>query len=102
MKRQSPSRRGGPQNRGQALANNTSGLAGIRFAWLRSAAGDWLYPYVKISVHVRGRQMQRSYSVNKHGHTGALLLAIHARQFAGHAPPSIDAALRALRRFLKA
>ena len=67
-----------------------------------SAAGDWLYPYVRISVHVRGHQVQRSYSINKHGHEGALQLAIAARQFAGHAPPSIDAALRALRRFLKA
>jgi hypothetical protein len=94
--------RGGPQNRGKALANNTSGLSGIRFAWLRSAAGDWLYPYVKISVHVRGRQRQHSYSVNKHGEDRALMLAIAARLRAGYITPTLETARVALRRFLKA
>ena len=93
--------RGGPQNRGKTLAHNTSGLSGIRFAWMRSRDGDWLYPYVRISVHVRGQQVQRSYSINKHGRAGAMMLAIAVRNRFGHITPSLEAALGALRRFLK-
>lgn len=92
--------RGGPQNRGKTLVHNTSGLAGIRFAWLRSRCGDWLYPYVRVAVHARGKQSQRSFSVNHLGRGVAIERALATRKAAGYqAPPKADA-LRALERFL--
>lgn len=80
--------RGGPNNRGKVLANNTSGLAGIRFEWRPSRDGQWLYAYVCASwTDGLGVARRGSWSIEQHGRAGALTHAIESRHGAGLTVP---------------
>lgn len=56
---------------------------GIRFQWVRGRLGEYLY--VMTSFRDKDKRLHvTGYSTHKHGLTGALDLAIFARESAGH------------------
>lgn len=82
-------KRGGSHTLGRTLANNTSGLAAIRFGFKRDA----------LMVFVSAGERRTSYSVAANGRRRALERATEFRTDAGLPAPSISTAMRRLREF---
>lgn len=88
--------RGGQSVVGRLTRLNTSGVAGIRFAWTSAVSGSIL----RVSASWQdseGHARHTSYSVAHNGLEGALDKAIAARISAGAPPPDRDLLLHRLR-----
>lgn len=87
--------RGGPQNLGMCLANNTSGLNALRFFWRRYESGA-----ASVHVAVAAGKRRTSYSLPMDREQGLRLTLRHRRQ-AGYPVTSLAKAVQALEQWLK-
>lgn len=85
-------RPGGCRNLGMTMKNNSSGLNAIRFRVVNGL------PYVQVAF----RTGRAEFSVNANGPRGACERAIGRRRAAGLPVPTVEQAVRALNRFLRA
>ena len=68
---------------GRHMANNRSGITGLRFEW-RQYKSEFAYLYLVGNYrNKRGRPCAFAYSVEKHGFEGVLLLGLEKRQAHG-------------------
>lgn len=93
--------RGGARNTGQTLANNTSGLPGIRFVVYRKKrrGRGKSRPTVHVCAAVGTRRPARSVAAN--GELEALRQVIKLRTDAGLPAPTLRKAAKALRAFME-
>lgn len=83
--------------RGKRFANNRSGVPGVAFEWREGV--DYSYPYIVGNWTDRlGRQRRFSYSVDRHGLEGAIALALGRRKIGGAPVPTLDEAVRRIKR----